>query len=83
VAWCIAADGRKHLLHLAVGNKASEACGTEFFRHMPGHGMPLPTTITSDGAPGLISAITACFPAPVPGPLLVPQAGQYPGRAAR
>ena len=21
VAWCIATDGRKHLLHLAVGNK--------------------------------------------------------------
>lgn len=25
--------------------------------------MRLPTTITSDGAPGLINAITACFPA--------------------
>jgi putative transposase len=24
VAWCIASDGRKHLLHLAVGNKESE-----------------------------------------------------------
>jgi len=26
VAWCIDSDGRKHLLHLAVGNKESEAC---------------------------------------------------------
>jgi putative transposase len=54
VAWCIAADGRKHLLHLAVGNKESEGCWTEFFRNMLSRGMRLPTTITSDGAPGLI-----------------------------
>ena len=32
VGWGIAADGGKHLLHLAVGNKESEACWTEFFR---------------------------------------------------
>jgi hypothetical protein len=31
VGWCIASDGRKHLLHLAVGNKESQACWTEFF----------------------------------------------------
>jgi putative transposase len=65
VAWCIAADGRKHLLHLAVGNKESQACWTEFFRNMLSRGMRLPTTITSDGAPGLVKAITACFPASV------------------
>jgi putative transposase len=38
VAWCIASDGRKHLLHLAVGNKESQACWTEFFRNMLGRG---------------------------------------------
>jgi putative transposase len=65
VAWCIASDGRKHLLHLAVGNKESQACWTEFFRHMLGRGMRLPTTVTSDGAPGLIKAITVCFPASI------------------
>jgi transposase-like protein len=65
VAWCIAADGRKHLLHLAVGNKESEACWTEFFRHMLSRGMRLPTTSTSDGAPGLIKAIQVCFPASI------------------
>jgi len=27
VAWCIDSVGRKHLLHLAVGNKGSEASG--------------------------------------------------------
>jgi transposase-like protein len=65
VAWCIASDGRKHLLHLAVGNKESQACWTEFFRSMLGRGLRLPTTITSDGAPGLINAVTACFPASI------------------
>jgi transposase-like protein len=61
VAWCIASDGRKHLLHLAVGNKESEPCWTEFVRSMLGRGLRLPTTVTSDGAPGLINAITVCF----------------------
>jgi putative transposase len=65
VAWCIASDGRKHLVHLAVGNKESQACWTEFFRSMLARGLRLPTTITSDGAPGLIAAITACFPASI------------------
>ena len=65
VGWCIASDGRKHLLHLAVGNKESRTCWTEFFRSMLGRGMRAPTTVTSDGAPGLINAITACFPASI------------------
>ena len=65
VAWCITSDGRKHLLHLAVGNKESQTCWTEFFRSMLTRGMRLPTTITSDGAPGLIAAITTCFPASI------------------
>jgi putative transposase len=42
VAWCIDSDGRKHLLHLAVGNKESEACWTEFCRHMVARGLSLP-----------------------------------------
>lgn len=65
VAWGIASDGRKHLLHMAVGNKESEACGSEFFRSMLGRGLRLPTTVTSDGAPGLIKAIQVCFPASI------------------
>ena len=62
VGWCIDSDGRKHLLHLAVGNKESAQAWTEFFRHMIGRGLRLPTTITSDGAPGLVKAIGMCFP---------------------
>jgi putative transposase len=60
-AWCITADGRKVLLHLAVGNKESEACWTEFLRDMVGRGLKVPTSITCDGAPGLINAVTRVF----------------------
>jgi putative transposase len=60
-AWCITADGRKVLLHLAVGNKESEACWTEFLRAMVGRGLKVPTSITCDGAPGLINAVAKVF----------------------
>jgi putative transposase len=65
VAWCIDSAGRKHLLHLAVGNKESEVCWTGFFRNMLERGLRMPTTATSDGAPGLIKAIEVCFPASI------------------
>jgi putative transposase len=61
VAWCIDTDGRKHLLHLAVGNKESEAAWTEFFRNMVGRGLRPPTTVTTDGAPGMIKAVEVVF----------------------
>ena len=61
VAWGIDTEGRKHLLHLAVGNKESEDCWIEFFRHMVARGLRMPTTVTSDGAPGLINAIRVVF----------------------
>jgi putative transposase len=61
VAWCITTSGHEVLLHLAVGNKESEACWTEFLRGMVARGLPVPTSITADGAPGLINAITAVF----------------------
>lgn len=60
-AWGVDADGRKHLLHLAVGNKESEVCWTEFFRDMVRRGLGAPITVTSDGAPGLINAIGQVF----------------------
>ena len=61
VAWGIDSEGRNHLLHLAVGNKESEACWTGFFRNLLERGLRAPTTITSDGAPGLIAAINTVF----------------------
>jgi transposase-like protein len=60
-AWCITTEGRKVLLHLAVGNKESEACWTEFLRDMVGRGLRIPTSVTSDGAPGLVNAIEGVF----------------------
>ncbi|HZD22718.1 MAG TPA: transposase [Acidimicrobiia bacterium] len=61
VAWGVDTDGRKHLLHLAVGNKESEDAWTGFFRHMVNRGLRMPTSVTSDGAPGLINAIKTVF----------------------
>jgi putative transposase len=60
-AWAITSDGRKVLLHLAVGNKESEDCWTEFLRDMVGRGLKLPTSVTCDGAPGLINAVAKVF----------------------
>jgi hypothetical protein len=51
VAWCIDSQGRRHLLQLAVVNKESEACWTEFFRHMLGRGMRAPSTPPGDRCP--------------------------------
>jgi transposase-like protein len=65
VAWCIDSEGRKHLLHLAVGNKESEAAWTGFFRNLIERGMRLPTTVTTDGAPGMIKAVEVVFPTSV------------------
>jgi putative transposase len=61
VAWSVAFDSRKHLIHLAVGYTESERCYIEFLRNMVDRGLRMPTTVTSDGAPGLINAIEAVF----------------------
>lgn len=60
-AWCVTTEGRKVLLHLAVGNKESEACWTEFLRNMVSRGLRMPTSVTSDGASGLVNAIEVLF----------------------
>jgi putative transposase len=60
-AWCITTDGRKVLLHLSVGNQESEKCWVEFLRDMIGRGLRTPTSVTSDGAPGLVNAIEGAF----------------------
>jgi transposase-like protein len=62
VAWCIDSQGRKQLLHLTVGNKESEAAWTEVFRDLLSRGMRLPTSVTTDGAPGLVKAVQVVFP---------------------
>jgi len=61
-AWAICADGRKAMLHLALGNKESYPNWLEFLRDMVKRGLQTPVLITTDGAPGLIRAVTEIFP---------------------
>ena len=61
-AWGICADGRRVLLHLALGNKESYADWLEFLRDMVARGLKPPLTMTSDGAPGLLRALEEVFP---------------------
>jgi putative transposase len=61
-AWAILTDGRRVLLHLGLGNKESYENWLEFLRDMVKRGLKTPTTITTDGAPGLIKAVEAMWP---------------------
>jgi len=61
-AWGICADGRRVLLHLALGNKESYTDWLDFLRDMVKRGLCVPLTMTSDGAPGLLQALEAMFP---------------------
>jgi len=64
-AWGICRDGRRVLLHLALGNKESYADWLDFLRDMVGRELAPPLTMTSDGAPGLLRALQEVFPASV------------------
>ncbi len=44
-------------MRLAVGNKESEACWVKFLRDVVRRGLRIPSSITSDGAPGLVNAV--------------------------
>jgi len=61
-AWGICADGRRVPLHLALGNRESYEGWLEFLRDMVGRGLPVPLTMTSDGAPGMLRALDEVFP---------------------
>jgi len=56
-AWGITRDGHRVLLHLMLGNKESYEHWRDLLRDMVKRGLKPPVTITSDGAPGLISAV--------------------------
>jgi transposase-like protein len=60
-AWGICRDGRKILLHLELGNKESSEAWREFIRAMQRRGLPIPTMITSDGAPAIIAVIEELY----------------------
>ena len=56
-AWGICEDGRKVLLHLALGNTESYESWRDFLRDLVARGLPIPLSITTDGAPGLLRAV--------------------------
>ena len=62
VAWAICSDGRKVLLHLALGNKESYANWLDFLRGMVARGLQAPVQTTTDGSPGLMRAVEEVFP---------------------
>jgi transposase-like protein len=61
-AWGILRDGRKILLHLALGNKENLDAWLDILRNMVERGLRLPVSVTSDGAPGLVRAIDQVYP---------------------
>ncbi len=56
-AWAICRDGRKVMLHLALGSRESYENYLAFIRDMVRRGLRTPLLVTTDGAPGLISAV--------------------------
>ena len=60
-AWGICRDGRKVLLHVALGNKESTVAWRDFMRDMQQRGLPTPTMITSDGAPAIIAVVEELY----------------------
>lgn len=62
VAWGILSDGRRALLHMAMGGTESRDSWLEFLRDMVRRGLKVPLSITTDGAPGLMSAVEEMWP---------------------
>lgn len=61
-AWGICEDGRKVLLHLAVGNSESYESWRDFLRDLVKRHLPTPLSVTTDGAPGLLRAVDEVWP---------------------
>ena len=61
-AWAICRDGRKVLLHLALGNKESYPAWRDFLRDLVRRGLGPPVLTVTDGAPGLIKAVEEIWP---------------------
>jgi transposase-like protein len=62
VAWAVTLEGRKVLLSVALGNRESAEAWRGFLRDLVERGLPVPLTITTDGAPGLLRAVTEQWP---------------------
>ena len=62
VAWGLLTDGRRVLLHMAMGSTESRESWLEFLRDMVRRGLGVPLSITTDGAPGLMGAVEEMWP---------------------
>jgi transposase-like protein len=62
VGWAITLEGCKVLLSLALGNWESHEAWRDFLRGLVARGLPVPLTITTDGAPGLLRAVDEVWP---------------------
>jgi putative transposase len=60
--WAILSNGSKVLLDLTVSNTESYPASLEFLRGMVKRGLPVPLSITTDGAAGLIKAVEKVWP---------------------
>jgi putative transposase len=61
-AWAITTSGHKVLVHLALGSRESHDDWLGFLRDLVRRGLPVPLAITTDGAPGLLQAVSAVWP---------------------
>jgi putative transposase len=61
-AYGIKSDGRKVLLHLAIGDKESTVCWKSFFEDMKRRGLKEPLLVVIDGNSGLRKAVRESFP---------------------
>ena len=78
----VRADGRKELIALADGYRESAESWADLLRDCARRGMRAPVLAVGDGALGFWGALREVFPAGPGGPVLVPQDGECPGRAA-
>lgn len=62
VAYGIRWDGKKVLLHVAVGNKESYDCWLAFLHDLTERGLNEPVMVVTDGSPGAIKACKEIFP---------------------
>ena len=61
-AWGVCRDGEKVLLSLDLGVRESTGSWTEFIHGMIRRGLREPLLVITDGNPGMIASVHACFP---------------------
>jgi putative transposase len=62
VALGLTTDGRKELLSFQLAASESEACWWGFISDLKGRGLVSPELVITDGAAGLVKAVTALYP---------------------